>query len=103
MAKYWEIRAFDNFGAPGEADVRTIGRYASAEDALRAAKRHVRESLEEQLPGASSADEMFNRFTNFGEEPVIFEPEGEEDLEFSARTYASEIAEAVFLEASRDD
>jgi hypothetical protein len=96
MSGRWQVKAFDNFGAPGESDVFELGVFDTDEQAVAFAKHHVRKSLEEYSHRAFSVSDLIDQFQTFGEEPVVFSPEGHGRCDFSARDYAHSIAREVF-------
>jgi hypothetical protein len=103
MSGRWQVKAFDNFGAPGEEDVYDLGVYDSKEQAIAWAKQHVRESLEEQAPPAVSLADLISRYHGFGEETVVYSLDSDERPDFSARDYAHGIAREVFQNLHRSD
>jgi hypothetical protein len=65
------------------------GVFEDAEAALQACRRIVEASLSEQLEAGMTADELYGRYTMFGEDPFILTLEGDA-VTFSAWDYARE-------------
>ena len=103
MSGRWQVKAFDNFGAPGEGDVFDLGVCDSKEQAIEWAKRHVRESLEEHAHVAISVADLISRYHSFGEETVVFSVDTSESAAFSARDHAHRIARDVFQDTHHTD
>lgn len=103
MSGQWQVKAFDNFGAPGEADVFDLGICDSLEQAIAWAKHHVYKSLEENVPLSVSVADLISRYHTFGEETVVFNLDDDSAEDFSARDYAHAIASEVFQEWNQTD
>jgi hypothetical protein len=96
MSGLWQVKAFENFGAPRESDLFDLGACDTEEQAVAYAKHHVRKSLEEYAQVSFSVNDLISQFEAFGEEAVVFSPDGVDRCEFSARDFAHSIAREVF-------
>lgn len=103
MSGRWLVKAFENFGAPGEGEVFDLGTCDMEEQAVAYAKHHVRKSLEEYAQVSLSVNDLIRQFEAFGEEAVVFSPDGVDRCAFSARGYARSIAREVFQDRHRTE
>ena len=103
MTRRWQVKAFENFGAPGEEDVYDLGIYTDLEQALAVARRCVWKSLEAHVHEATSVKDLIDRFESFGEEAQIWDVETMESPGFSARDYAHENSKEVFQDWMRTE
>lgn len=81
----YRLRVWDNFHYTDEDETYTTGWFFSAEDAIAEAKRRVLQGL----GGGPSAEEIFEQYKSFGEDPSII---GTPQVAFSAWTFAKEAA-----------
>jgi hypothetical protein len=77
----------DNFHYMDERARYLHGEFATAAEAVAAARRIVDEYLVSALKPGMGADELFASYAMFGEDPFIVAP-GEECVSFSARDHA---------------
>jgi hypothetical protein len=91
MAPY-KVMVDDNFhymegdGSPAD------GTFATAEDALDACRGVVDESLVWEYRDGATADELYERYIDFGDDPFVVAVGGAPDVKFSAWTYAKQRA-----------
>ncbi len=82
------VQVADNFHYGDKSEIYTHGEFATWEDALAAARRIVDDSLAHHWRQGISADELYDQYQGFGDDPFIVpEPEGRA---FSAWDYARE-------------
>jgi hypothetical protein len=79
----------DNFHYMDESERYEIGPYPTAEAALVAARSIVDNYLESAYRPGMTAEQLFESYASFGEDPFIV-AEGAEKVAFSAWTYAKE-------------
>lgn len=103
MSGTWQVKAIDNFSAPGEGDVIDIGVCKTKEQGIARAQRHVRESLEEAASGAVSVADLMRRFFSFGETTIVYSLDSDENASFSGSDYAHSIAQEVFQDSQRTE
>ena len=77
----------DNFHYRDEEERYELGKFTTAEDAIRAAQRIVDEYLADAYRPGMTADVLFRSYTSFGEDPFIVAPSTEK-VDFSAWSYA---------------
>lgn len=89
------VRVADNY-AFNDPDAYTHGEFASYGEALAAAKKIVNESLRDFFAPEISADDLYRRYTAFGDDPYIL---GDTDApRFSAWEYARRQADRMVAE-----
>jgi hypothetical protein len=91
MAPY-KVMVDDNFHYMDEDERWELGRFATAGEALAACRKLVDESLIEEYRDGATADQLFDRYTSFGDEPFVVALDGAPKVDFSARTYAEQRA-----------
>jgi len=84
----YKIMIDDNFDYLEENERAEFGTFATADEALDACRRLVDESLLAEYKDGETADQLFERYTSFGDDPFIVALEGAPKIEFSAWTYA---------------
>lgn len=84
--KLYLVRVWDNFHYMDDDEAYAHGYFATYEAALAAAKAIVDQSLVDCGVGSSNAEDWYQRYTMFGEDPAIFGPAG--TPHFSAWAYA---------------
>jgi hypothetical protein len=90
------VEVDDNFHYMDESERYTLGRFATAGAAIRAAKALVDDYLKSNYQKGMTADELFSHYTSHGEDPHIHvDGEGDSetedgDVDFSAWDYARE-------------
>lgn len=82
----YRLRIWDNFHYMDETEAYITGWFLSAEEAIAEAKRRVLADLPET---GATAEERFDHYTSFGEDPSII---GTPQVSFSAWTFAKEEA-----------
>ena len=84
----YKVLVDDNFHYMDEDETYTYGEFETLSEAVNAAKRIVDSSLSEQYKPGMNADELYDLYKNFGEDPYIA-PGFHHDI-FSAWDYAKE-------------
>ena len=84
----------DNFHYMDESYRYKLGIYSTWDEAVQAAKSLVDEFLTGNKAKASSAEELFSAYCQYGEDPFIDAPEAY--TKFSARKYAGEKCKELF-------
>jgi hypothetical protein len=88
----YTVRVDDNFHYMDKDYRYTHGEYETLEDALKAAKEIVDSFLAAgHIPGMR-ADDLYQSYTSFGDDPFIIGPE---DAKFSAWNYAQRRCEEI--------
>ena len=88
MKPVYKVMIDDNFHFMDESERYMAGAFATAEEAIEACKRIVERSLEESYKPGMTAEELYDSYTSFGEDPfIIIENATKRDL-FSAWDYA---------------
>jgi hypothetical protein len=90
----YRVLVDDNFHAYDENERCEAGVFDTEEEAMEAARSMVVRSLCEGCGRAKSPAELYDYYLDFGDDPFV-SPRGSAD--FSAWTYAKEIAPVVFL------
>jgi hypothetical protein len=85
---FYKVVVDDNFHYMDEDERWDYGSFPSAEEALDACRKVVDESLLEEYREGASADELYDRYVSFGDEPFVVAAEGVAKVDFSARGYA---------------
>jgi hypothetical protein len=91
MASY-KVMVDDNFHYMDEDERWELGSFATSAEALAACRKLVDESLVEEYRDGATAEQLFDRYTSFGDEPFVVALDGAPKVDFSARTYARERA-----------
>jgi hypothetical protein len=81
----YTVRVDDNFHYMDKEYRRTHGEYETLEAALKASKEIVNGFLASAHTPGMSAEDLYQRYTSFGDDPFIIGPE---DVDFSAWEYA---------------
>ncbi len=90
MPRYRVVVA-DNFHYQDPDEHREHGTYETAAEALAACRAVVDQSLAEEHRAGISADDLYQRYVSFGDDPFIVAlDEGAPPPPFSAFTYARE-------------
>ena len=79
------------------------GTFATAEEAIVACRKLMDDSLAEEYRPGMAATQLYDRYTSFGEEPFVVAPSGAAKVDFSARDYARNRAEALCAAGPRHD
>ena len=93
MAPY-TVMVDDNFHYMDEDERWQYGVFATAEEALAACRKIVDESLAHLHKPGMTAEELYQQYVLFGDDPFIVGPDVKGVL-FSAWTYARERATAI--------
>ena len=88
----YKVMVDDNFHYMAEDERWEYGTFATAEEALDACRRLVDEALMEEYRDGATAEQLFVRYTSFGDDPFIVALDDADKVEFSARTYAEQRA-----------
>jgi hypothetical protein len=91
----FHLRVYDNFHFADEFEAYNFGEYETYEDAIIAARAIVEEFFVHHWKRGMTAESLLQGHAQYGEEPIILPSEPGENICFSARTYANEIAETV--------
>jgi hypothetical protein len=84
----YKVMVDDNFHYMDENERWELGVFATAEEALEACRRLVDRSLLEGYKDGATADELFENYKSFGDDPFILTLEDAPKVSFSAWTYA---------------
>ena len=85
----FKVIVYDNFHYMDESERYELGTFDSSEDALHVAKTIVDEYLASVFEPGMSATDLFESYTDFGEDPAIFS-DGPKQVKFSAWGHAKE-------------
>jgi hypothetical protein len=109
----YEVWVDDNFDFMDDSGRVLLGRYRTYEEAEAAAKAIVDRFLEENLRNTKSAEDLYDSYTSFGDDPFIKGPDAvvwETNPEtgglsprprFSAWNYARQRCEEIFTNRNR--
>lgn len=82
------VRVADNFHYMDDGEAYVHGEFLTWEEAVAAAREIVDRSLDAEFRSGISAEQLFGRYTSFGDDPYIVPvPEGQK---FSGWDYAKE-------------
>ena len=88
----YKVMVDDNFHYMAEDERWEYGTFATAEEALDACRRLVDEALLEEYRDGATAEQLFVRYTSFGDDPFIVALDDAEKVDFSASAYAEQRA-----------
>ena len=88
----YKVMVDDNFHYMAEDERWEYGTFATAEEALDACRRLVDEALLEDYRDGATAEQLFVRYTSFGDDPFVVALDDAPKVEFSAQTYAEQRA-----------
>ena len=88
----YKVMVDDNFHYMEEDERWEYGTFASAEEAVDACRRLVDEALMSEYRDGASAEQLFVRYTSFGDDPFIVALDDAEKVDFSAAAYAEQRA-----------
>jgi hypothetical protein len=91
MSRY-KVVVDDNFHYMDEDERSEHGTFATAAEALDACRRRVDESLLPEFKDGDTADELYERYASFGDDPFVVVLGDAPKVEFSAHIYARERA-----------
>jgi hypothetical protein len=90
MPRY-RVMVDDNFHYQDPDERREHGTYETVQEALAACRGIVDRSLEEEHRSGISAEDLYGRYTSFGDDPFIVVLDGADDsATFRAWNYAKE-------------
>jgi hypothetical protein len=82
----------DNFHYGDDDERSKLSTFSTADEALEVCRRLVDESLLAEYKDGETAEQLFDRYTSFGDDPFVVALEDVPKVEFSAWTYARERA-----------
>ena len=88
----YKVMVDDNFHYMAEDERWEYGTFATAEEALDACRRLVDEALMDEYRDGATAEQLFVRYTSFGDDPFVVALDDAEKVEFSAAAYAEQRA-----------
>ena len=88
----YKVMVDDNFHYMEEDERWEYGTFASAEEALDACRRLVDEALMAEYRDGATAEQLFVRYTSFGDDPFIVALDDADKVDFSASAYAEQRA-----------
>ena len=91
----FHLRIYDNFHYGNESEAYDHGQYDSYDEAVKGAQGIVVESLEHLWEPGISSDKLMAQYCLFGDDPAVLPDERESQERFSARTYASTVADEI--------
>jgi hypothetical protein len=92
----YKVLVDDNFHYMAENERCEHGVFSTAEEAVASCKRIVDDDLENQFKQGMTADELYEAYVMFGEDPfVVALNPADERIDFSAWQYAKERRQAV--------
>jgi hypothetical protein len=91
----YKIMIDDNFHYMEEDKRLEYGIFPTADEALDVCRRLVDESLLAEYKNGQTADQLYERYTDFGKDPFVVALEGEPKVKFSAWTYAQQRAQEL--------
>lgn len=89
----YKVYRYDVSDEPAGDAPRLFAEFAIAEEALRVARQIIDDSLVEQLPSATSAEDLYNRFGSFGEGALVH---GDPPVQWHVYDYARARAVEIF-------
>jgi hypothetical protein len=91
MSRY-KVMVDDNFHYLDEDERSEYGTFASAAEALDACRQLVDQSLVAEYENGATAEQLYERYSSFGDDPFVVALDGAPKVEFSAHAYACERA-----------
>jgi hypothetical protein len=89
----YRVMIDDNFHYLEDDERSTYGTVATAEQALDICRKLVDQSLMHQYQqGGVTAEALYDRYTDFGDDPFVVALDGAPDVKFSAWSYAKQRA-----------
>ncbi len=95
MMSQYSVMIDDNFHYMDEAYRLHFGTFSTAEEAVVACRRIVDDWLALHRETGMTAEQLFERYVCFGEDPYVVPPDGARVPAFSAWDYARERARAL--------
>jgi hypothetical protein len=98
----YKVMVDDNFHYMEEDERWEFGTFATAEAAIAACRKLVDESLVGEYRPGMTVEELYDRYTSFGDEPFIVAQSGAPTgTDFSARDYARSRIETLCAAGGR--
>jgi ABC-type branched-subunit amino acid transport system substrate-binding protein len=98
--KRFKVMVDDNFHVMDESERYELGDFDTLEEAISACQRHVDDDLGWMIKPTDSAEDLFKRYTGFGEDPyIVATAPTDEKIAFSAWNYAKK--RSVLMVSSR--
>ena len=91
----YRLMVDDNFHYMDEDDRYQAGTFATAAEAVAAARKIIDDWLAFNHKPDMTADALYGHYISFGDDPFVMAPEGEPAIAFSAWDYARERAQAM--------
>jgi hypothetical protein len=89
--KRFKVMVYDNFHVMDESERYELAEFDTLEEAISACQRHVDSDLEWLIKPTDSAEDLYKRYTGFGEDPfIVATAPTDEKIAFSAWDYAKE-------------
>ena len=99
--KRFKVMVDDNFHVMDESERYELAEFDTLEEAISACQEHVDDDLEWLIKPTDSAEDLFRRYTGFGEDPfIVATAPTDEKVAFSAWDYAKK--RSVLMVSSRD-
>jgi hypothetical protein len=95
------LRVYDNFHYGDESASYKHGAYETYDQAVKDAQAIVVRSLKDLWEPGITPDRLMAQYCLFGDDPAVLPDERNGQERFSARTYASEITEAICKELEK--
>jgi hypothetical protein len=95
VMSHYKVMVDDNFHYMDEDERWELGTFATAEEALVACRKLIDEWLAHDCKPGMSANDLYEQYTFFGDEPFILALGGAEPVNFSARDYVRERVQAI--------
>ena len=90
----FKVYVDDNFHYMDASERTTHGSFATAEEAVEACKRIVKQSVRSNLKSGMTADELYDSYKMFGDDPFVVATIGE-TVKFSAWEYAKQLCTEI--------
>ena len=98
--KRFKVMVDDNFHVMDESERYELGDFDTLEEAISVCQEHVDDDLEWLIKPTDSAEDLFKRYTGFGEDPyIVATTPTDERIAFSAWDYAR--TRSVLMVSSR--
>jgi len=91
----YKVMVDDNFHYMDGDERCEFATFSTADEALDACRRLVDEALLAEYKDGETADQLFERYTSFGDDPFVVALQGAPKVEFSAWTYARQRAQEL--------
>jgi hypothetical protein len=91
----YRVMVDDNFHYMDEDERGQAGSFATAEEAIAACRKLVDDWLARHHKPGMTADELYDHYISFGDDPFVVATQGAAAADFSAWTYARERTRAI--------